>query len=76
MAAAVSMAVAFAAVAFAAVALVAVALVAVAHTMAGNGYPYGYSGYYDNDDEGGCYLVRRRVMTLYGWRIRRVQICD
>ena len=42
----------------------------------GYGYPYGYGGYYDNDDEGGCYLVRRRVMTRYGWRIRRVQICD
>jgi hypothetical protein len=25
---------------------------------------------------GGCYLVRQRVMTRYGWRIRRVQICD
>ena len=24
---------------------------------------------------GGCYLVRRRVMTRYGWRIRRVQVC-
>ena len=42
----------------------------------GYGYPYGYGGYYDNDDEGGCYLVRRRAMTRYGWRIRRVQICD
>ena len=41
----------------------------------GYGYPYGYGGYYD-DDVGGCYLVRRRVMTRYGWRIRRVQICD
>jgi hypothetical protein len=41
----------------------------------GYGYPYGYGGYYD-DDEGGCYLVRRRVMTRYGWRIRRVEICN
>jgi len=31
------------------------------------------SGYYD--DGGGCYLVRRRVLTPYGWRIRRVQVC-
>jgi hypothetical protein len=30
-------------------------------------YPY----YYDD----GCTLVRRRVMTRYGWRIRPVQVC-
>jgi hypothetical protein len=36
------------------------------------GYPYDYGAYYGND---GCYLVRRRVMTRYGWRIRRVQVC-
>lgn len=30
-------------------------------------YPY----YYDD----GCYLVRHRVLTHYGWRIRRVQVC-
>jgi hypothetical protein len=40
----------------------------------GYGYPYGYGGYYD--DEGGCYLVRRRVRTRRGWRIRRVEICE
>jgi hypothetical protein len=40
----------------------------------GGYYPYGYSGYYD--DAGGCYLVRRRVMTPRGWRIRRVQVCE
>jgi hypothetical protein len=39
----------------------------------GYGYPYGYSGYYD---DGGCYLVRQRVRTPYGWRLRRVQVCD
>jgi hypothetical protein len=41
----------------------------------GYGYPYnnGYSGYYD--DEGACYLARRRVRTRHGWRIRRVEIC-
>jgi hypothetical protein len=40
------------------------------------GYPYGYG--YDSYayDNGGCYLVRRRVMTPYGWRLRRVQVCD
>lgn len=35
------------------------------------GYPYGYSSYYDP----GCYVVRRRVWTPYGWRIRRVTVC-
>lgn len=39
----------------------------------GYGYPY-YGGYYA--DDGGCYVVRRRVHTRYGWRIRRVEVCD
>jgi hypothetical protein len=39
----------------------------------GYGYPYSYGGYYD---DGGCYLIRQRVMTRYGWRLRRVQVCD
>jgi hypothetical protein len=39
----------------------------------GYGYPYGYAGY---GDEGGCYLVRRRIWTPYGWRIRRAQVCE
>jgi hypothetical protein len=34
-------------------------------------YPYGYSSYYDD----GCYVVRRRVWTPYGWRIRRAPVC-
>jgi hypothetical protein len=39
-------------------------------------YAYGAYPYYDNYyDDGGCYLVGRRVMTRYGWRIRRVQVC-
>jgi hypothetical protein len=44
--------------------------------------PYGYYGdygypYYDDyyADETSCYLVRRRVHTPYGWRIRPVEIC-
>jgi hypothetical protein len=41
--------------------------------LGGYGYPYGYGGYYD--DDGGCYLVRQRVMTRYGWRLRRIQVC-
>jgi len=41
------------------------------------GFPYddGYYPYYDNNDDEGCYLVRRRVLTPYGWRIRRVEVC-
>jgi len=35
-------------------------------------YPYAYNDYYD---DGGCYVVRRRVMTRYGWRVRPVQVC-
>ena len=51
----------------------------------GYGYPYDYgyddypyAGYAYNDtyyDDGGCYLVRRRVSTPYGWRLRTVQVC-
>ena len=40
----------------------------------GYGYPYGYDSY--AYDTGGCYLVRQRVMTPYGWRLRRVQVCN
>jgi hypothetical protein len=36
-------------------------------------YPYGYVGY--DDDGPNCYLVRRRVMTRQGWRLRRAQVC-
>jgi hypothetical protein len=35
-------------------------------------YPY----YYGGDYGGGCYLVTRRGPTRYGWRRRRVEICD
>jgi hypothetical protein len=31
----------------------------------------GIGGYYDDD----CYVVRRRVLTPYGWRIRRSVVC-
>ena len=45
----------------------------------GYGYPYGGYGYPASyayyGDEGGCYLVRRRVMTNYGWRVRPVRVC-
>jgi uncharacterized membrane protein len=41
-------------------------------------YPYyGYGGYWPYyGDEGVCYSVRQRVKTHYGWRIRRVSICE
>ena len=45
----------------------------------GYGYPYAYGDYYGYPDYYGgddCYLVRQRVLTRYGWRIRRVEICD
>ncbi|HMB82515.1 MAG TPA: hypothetical protein VKI40_00545, partial [Terriglobales bacterium] len=37
-------------------------------------YPYYVAddSYYDN---GGCYVVQRRVHTRYGWRLRPVQVC-
>src|SRR5258708_37945731 len=42
------------------------------------GYPY-YAGYgYDDsyyDGDGGCYIVRQRGHTRYGWRVRPVQVC-
>jgi hypothetical protein len=46
--------------------------------------PYGYYGnpyyddYYDGAYGGGsnCYIVRRRVHTVHGWRTRRVEMCD
>jgi hypothetical protein len=36
-------------------------------------YPYAYND--DYYDDGGCYVVRRRVHTRYGWRVRRVEVC-
>jgi hypothetical protein len=37
-------------------------------------YPY-YA--YDDSyyDDGGCYIVRQRIHTRYGWRVRPVQVC-
>lgn len=40
----------------------------------GLGYYDGYYPYYG--DIGVCYVVRQRVMTRHGWRIRRVSICE
>jgi hypothetical protein len=42
----------------------------------GYGYPY-YGGDYAYDGGyGGCYVVRERVHTRYGWRIRPVEVCS
>jgi hypothetical protein len=46
----------------------------------GLGYgPYAYDGYYDDPyeyyDDGGCYVVQRRVHTKHGWRRQPVQVC-
>src|SRR5580704_17712453 len=43
--------------------------------------PYYYGDYYpdygyEEGDEGQCYLVRRRVHTRHGWRLRSVQVCQ
>jgi hypothetical protein len=35
------------------------------------GYPYAYNGYYG----GGCYIVRHRVWTPYGWRFQAYRAC-
>ncbi|MCA1544226.1 hypothetical protein I6F18_30250 [Bradyrhizobium sp. NBAIM32] len=44
------------------------------------GYPYyavpdDYGPAY-NDGYGGCYVVRKRVMTPSGWRYRQVDVCE
>jgi hypothetical protein len=36
-------------------------------------YPYGYEPYSGYD---GCYIIRRRVLTHHGWRIRRIRACS
>jgi hypothetical protein len=48
----------------------------------GNGYyatsyPYG-DGYYDDYyyGTGGCVVLRKRVLTPYGWMLRPVQVCN
>jgi hypothetical protein len=46
--------------------------------------PYAYDDYYDYPDyayddsyynDGGCYVVQRRVHTRYGWRLQPTQVC-
>jgi hypothetical protein len=40
-------------------------------------YPYG-DGYYDDYyyGTGGCVVLRKRVLTPYGWMLRPVQVCN
>lgn len=40
------------------------------------GNPYYYGTRYDDGGYGGCYVVRKRVMTPAGWRIRPVDVCE
>ena len=45
----------------------------------GYGYPYGYGYGYPASyayGDGGCYLVRRRIWTNYGWRLQPVRVCS
>ena len=39
-------------------------------------YDYPYAGYGEGYSETGCYIVRQRVHTPHGWRLRRVQVCS
>jgi hypothetical protein len=39
-------------------------------------YPYHYASIGFYDDDGGCYLVRRRVHTRHGSRLWPVEQCD
>ncbi|MDE5466170.1 hypothetical protein, partial [Bradyrhizobium sp. CSS354] len=40
------------------------------------GNPYYYGTGYNDGGYGGCYVVRKRVMTPSGWRIRPVDVCE
>jgi hypothetical protein len=48
----------------------------------GGGFGFGfYPGFYDDyypyyEDQTACYVVRQRVMTRRGWRVRRVEVCE
>ena len=44
-------------------------------------YPFPVYDYYPYEESypyygGDCYLVRQRVHTRHGWRLRTVQVCD
>ncbi len=42
----------------------------------GYGPGYGYAPAYYGGYGGGCYLQRERFWDGYGWRVRRVQVCN
>jgi hypothetical protein len=52
----------------------------LAGAYSGYGYPYGYGyGYpasYAYYGDEGCYFVRRRIWTSYGWRLQPVRVCN
>lgn len=35
-----------------------------------------YDGYPSYEGDSGCYLVRRRLHTRHGWRLRTVEVCE
>lgn len=51
------------------------AIIGGAIANSGGYYGPGY-GYYGAAPGGGCYLRRERFWDGYGWRVRRVQVCD
>ena len=42
----------------------------------GYGYYGGGPAYVADPGYGGCYMQRQRFWDGYGWRVRRVQVCD
>ena len=57
----------------AAVAAIAILVLPVSSFAESAGGAYAYDdSYYD---DGGCYVVQRRMHTRYGWHLRPVQVC-
>ena len=49
---------------------------AIASSRPAYGYGYGYAPGPVYVEEPACRLVRERFWDGYGWRVRRVQVCD
>lgn len=54
----------------------AIAGAAIANSGGYYGPGYGYYGAGPAYYGGGCYMQRERFWDGYGWRVRRVQVCD
>lgn len=54
----------------------AIAGAAIANSRPAYGYGYGYAPGPVYVEEPACRLVRERFWDGYGWRVRRVQVCD